>query len=67
MSSLYDKITLEKECSKVLGVLRANVKSIKIKNLTKVTDKEIERKVKMYISHILGDKKRSIVVRVQKK
>ena len=65
--SLYDKRLIERESSKVLGVKKVISKNIKIKDFKKVTDKELERKIKMYIGNILGSKKRSLSVKVRNK
>jgi osmotically-inducible protein OsmY len=67
VNSLYEKKLLENESSKVLGVKRSFVKSVEIKNNLKLSDKELERKIKMYMGNVLGPEKRSITVRVKNK
>ncbi len=67
VNSLFDKKTIEEETSKILGVKSTIVKDIKIKNTKKTTDRELERKIKMYMGHIAGEKKRSMSVKVKNK
>jgi osmotically-inducible protein OsmY len=65
VKSLIDLEVIEEEASNVLGVKKAIVKNITVKKAKKVSDKELERKLKMYTSHILGEEKRSISVKVK--
>jgi osmotically-inducible protein OsmY len=65
VQSLQDKKLLESDVGKVLGIKKAIVRRVKIKNTQKATDRELERKIKMYIGHILGDKKRSISIKAK--
>jgi len=67
VKSLYDKKIIQLETSKVLGVKKAILEGIKIKEFRKKTDKEIERNIKIYIGNILGAEKRSLAVRVKNK
>jgi osmotically-inducible protein OsmY len=67
VKSLFEKELIESECSKVLGVKRCISKNIKVRESKKTTDKELVTKIKMYIAHILGDKKRSMSVKVKNK
>ena len=67
VKSLFDKKSIEVEASKVLGVKKTIVKNIKIQEFKSITDRELERKIKMYTENILGDRKKSISIKVRSK
>jgi osmotically-inducible protein OsmY len=67
VKSLAEKDIIEKEASKVLGIKKAIVKNLKVRKTKKITDDEIERKLKMYAGNILGQEKKAISVKVNDK
>ncbi len=67
VKSLYEKNILTGETSKILGVKKVIDNEIKIRNFDEVTDKELERRIKLYMGNILGDEKRSLSVKVKDK
>ena len=67
VKSLYDQHSVAKESAKVLGVKKVITKNMEVKSYKNITDKEIERKIKMYIGNILGDSKRSLTAKVKDK
>jgi osmotically-inducible protein OsmY len=67
VKSLFDKRMIERESDKVLGVKKVISKDICVRNNNKITDREIERKIKMYAGNILGESKRTTLVKVKDK
>ena len=65
--SLSDKQLIHSECSRVLGVKKIILKDLKVSDSSNTTDKELERKIKMYMGNILGDKKRAVSIKVKNK
>lgn len=65
--SLYEKRQLEFETSKVLGVKKIISNDLVVKKSKKISDKEIARKIKLYIGNTLGTQKRALGVRVKNK
>ncbi|MDA8793974.1 BON domain-containing protein [Bacteriovoracaceae bacterium] len=67
VKSLAEKKYVERETSKIPGVKLPIVKNLEIKSKNKVTDKELERIINLYIGNTLGPKKRTLVAKVKKK
>lgn len=67
VSSLYKKHLVENNASKVIGVKKVMLDGVDVKSKARVTDSELERKIKLYVGTLLGESKRSVLVSVKKK
>jgi osmotically-inducible protein OsmY len=65
VKSLQDKEFIRLESSKVLGVKKVISKDIGIRAPKVLKEKDLERKIKMYIENVLGNLKRTISVKVE--
>ncbi len=65
VKNLYQKNELENEVFKILGVQSVDTSAIKIKYKANISDNEIKRKLKLYMSNLLGRQKKSILVKVK--
>jgi osmotically-inducible protein OsmY len=65
VKSLYDKRKMGDEVESVLGIKSAIIDNLKIRKFKNVTDQELERRIKMFIGHILAEEKRSMTVKVR--
>ncbi|MDA9189793.1 hypothetical protein N9O57_02310, partial [bacterium] len=65
VKTLWDKEKIKKEAEAILGVQKVITKDLKIRKQVKLTGKEIERNIKIYIGNLIGKKKKSIGVIVK--
>lgn len=65
IKTLFDKMEIQEEVSNILGVKKVIDKDLVVRKSRNVTDKEIERKIKLYMTGILDKSKRSVTVKVK--
>lgn len=67
INTLFEKQDIVEEVFDVLGVRKVVDKDLIVKNFKSITDSELERKIKLYMSRILDESKRSTSVQVKDK
>lgn len=66
VKTLYDKKNIFERTSKILGVKKVLENNLVVKTKSEVTDKEIQRRIKMYMSTICGNRRKSLLVKAKK-
>ena len=67
VKSLYEKEMIRSESIKVLGVRNVLTEHLLVKKRTDITDRELERKLKMYIGNVAKRGKKALSVKVKDK
>lgn len=64
--TLYDRALIMNEVAASPGLTELKTRALKVKSDKKVTDREIQRKIKVQLGILLGEEKKNIIVKVKR-